>query len=95
LLPKPDRGRSATCEKGETALATPAMVLSLAVRSGPVATAVNGTPVARPVRTTWHILALSVVPDRRVRPVLGDQLPRRQAAKAARQLLLVPARAAG
>lgn len=71
------------------------MALSVAVRSGPVVTAVNGTLVARPVRTTWHTLALSVLLDRRVRPVLGDQLPRRQAAKAARQLVLVLARAAG
>jgi hypothetical protein len=31
---------------------TPPAALSVAVRSGPVMTAVNGTVVARPVRTT-------------------------------------------
>jgi hypothetical protein len=72
-----------------------ASALSVAVRLGPVVTAVHGTPVAGAVRTTWHILALSVLPDRRVRPVLGGQPPRRQAGKAARQLVLVLARAAG
>jgi hypothetical protein len=30
------------------------VVLSVAVRSGPLRTAVNGTFVARPARMTWH-----------------------------------------
>ena len=64
------------------------VVLSVAVRWGPVGSFVNGTLVARLAREDdlaydwrrWLQL------DRRVRPVLGDQLSRGQAAKAARQL---------
>ena len=33
------------------------VVLSVVVRWGPVLTGVNGTLVARPVRTTWYSLA--------------------------------------
>jgi hypothetical protein len=32
------------------------MALSVAVRRGPAVTAVNGTVVARPARTTWYTL---------------------------------------
>jgi hypothetical protein len=59
-----------------------ALVLSVAVRSGPVKTVVNGTLVARRRGRTWlkpggdgHQL------DRRVRPVPADHLPRWQAAE--------------
>jgi hypothetical protein len=46
--------------------------LSVVVRSGPVETAVNGTLVARPVRTICHSLA-SVVS---FNPILGKVCPR-------------------
>ena len=63
-----------------------AVALSVVVRSGPVRTAVNGTVVARPARTT--VLTPggdgSQV-DPRARPVPGGQRRRWQAAKAARQ----------
>jgi hypothetical protein len=43
------------------------------VRSGPFRTAVNGTLVARPARTTPDTQSRRWLhPDRRVRPVLGD-----------------------
>jgi hypothetical protein len=47
--------------------------LSVVVRSGPFRTAVNGTLVARPSRTTPDTQSRRWLhPDRRVRPVLGD-----------------------
>jgi hypothetical protein len=61
-------------------------VLSVAVRSGPVVTVVNGTLVARLARMTWHTLAPSVHRDRRVRPVLGDYCLVGKPPQVARQL---------
>jgi hypothetical protein len=50
-----------------------AIALSVIVRWGPLRTAVNGTPVARPLRTTpSDPSCLRFYPDCRVRPVLGD-----------------------
>jgi hypothetical protein len=66
LLPKPDPGGRYLRRQG-TALVETASVLSVVVRSGPVGTTVNGTLVARPVRTTRHTLA----PMRSTRLELG------------------------
>jgi hypothetical protein len=50
-----------------------AAALSVVVRWGPFRTSVNGTLVARPLRTTpSNPSCLRFHPDRRVRPVLGD-----------------------
>jgi len=61
-----------------------ALALSLVVRPGPVRTAVNGTLVARPVRTD-PVHRGAVGSTLTVRPVLGDQLPRWQGSKEPRQ----------
>jgi hypothetical protein len=55
------------------ALVERAAALSVVVRWGPLRTSVNGTLVARPLRTTpSNPSCLRFHPDRRVRPVLGD-----------------------
>jgi hypothetical protein len=72
--------------KQGTAQVEAAVALSVVVRSGPVRTAVNGTLVARPVRTDpVHRGAVGSTFDRKVRPVLDDQLPRWQGSKEPRQ----------
>ena len=54
------------------ALVERAAALSVSDRSAPVETAVNGTLVARPLRTTpSNPSYLWFHPDRRVRPILG------------------------
>jgi hypothetical protein len=40
-----------------TAQVEAALALSVVIRLGPAMTAVNGTLVARPARTTWHTLS--------------------------------------
>jgi hypothetical protein len=55
-----------------TAQVVGAVVLSVVVRSGPARTVVNGTLVARPVRGLGTGWCRSSQPDRRARPVLGD-----------------------
>jgi hypothetical protein len=51
----------------------PAVALSVAVRSAPVTTVVNGMPMARLARMTLvHRVAVGSNLDYRVRPVLGD-----------------------
>jgi hypothetical protein len=81
---EPTSGEVSTCSqsqfgedrylgKGWTAQAMAAVVLSVVVRSVPVMTAVNGTLVARPPRTTWvPAMPVDAGPDRRVRTGFGD-----------------------
>jgi hypothetical protein len=72
LLPKPVRPLLSPARMGCGAGGA-AWWLSVVVRSGPFRTAVNGTLVARPSRTTPDTQSRRWLhPDRRVRPVLGD-----------------------
>ena len=61
------------CLRGHrTAQVEAAVLLSVSDRSAPVETAVNGTLVARPLRTTpSNPSYLWFHPDRTVRPILG------------------------
>jgi hypothetical protein len=74
--PKASPSRTTTLGDGESGRSRLPWHLSLGVRSGPVATVVNGTLVARPARTiavelggVWRRL------DHRVRPVPGHPPP--------------------
>jgi hypothetical protein len=84
LLPKPDRPRSSPAE-GDAAQVDAASALSVVVRSGPVETAVNGTPVARPPRMTPESACDLLRPDPTVRPVFGDHRLVGKSAEGSRQ----------
>jgi hypothetical protein len=73
-----------------------ALALSVVVRWGPVRTAVNGTVVARPVRTDHaRTRRLWDHPACRARPVPGDDLPRWQAAEGGAAAGVTPSVRAG
>jgi hypothetical protein len=65
-------GRDRHLQRGDAAHVDAASALSVVVRSGPVETAVNGTPVARPPRMTPESACALLRPDPTVRPVFGD-----------------------
>jgi hypothetical protein len=65
-------GRDRHLQRCDAAQVDAASALSVVVRSGPVETAVNGTPVARPPRMTPESACALLRPDPTVRPVFGD-----------------------
>jgi hypothetical protein len=65
-------GRDRHLQRCDAAQVDAASALSVVVRSGPVRTAVNGTPVARPPRMTPESACALLRPDPTVRPVFGD-----------------------